>query len=507
MADGTNFEGIDHAKLRKMVDSADPTLVLSRGTQLQSAGRVLKELGAALKSHIGNVTWEGPAAESFKTWAGNLQQSAALLGDYSTTAGDAMHQAGEALSTAKSAVPEPPHTEIATVAKRNSQTVYLSPSVQLAVGQSVDDYMKTVNKGWVTGTEAAQAQTKVQKEHQEAVLQMEKLAQAYDAATTKLAGLGDVALPGTPGPTNQNDSSGASRGGGGGGGGGYGGALRSPRTSGGNSDGSYRPSSGNYGGGSVTLRSPGAGSREPSVPGHTEAIPPHGGGQVSPPPVDPGSSTSPSVPSDPIHRPGTGLDSLPTVPALPGQTGPLGPGGGGNVPPDVPSGTPGYPGGPSGTAGYPGFPGGGPVTGFPTGGGGGSIPAKGGGGGSISGKGGGSIPARTVPFGGGSVPGKSSGAQGLPSGTVFGARDAQAGRAGVAGGQGGVHPGMGGGHGVGGSGGSSRGRGLTSTGGGTVGGRKGPAAGGEFTPGGTGLRNRAVAAESPRAKPAPGRTA
>ncbi|MFJ2866974.1 WXG100 family type VII secretion target [Kitasatospora sp. NPDC087314] len=504
MAGGTNFEGIEHPELKKMVQSTDPAKVLSRGTQLQSAGRVLKELGAALKSHIGNVTWEGPAAESFKTWAGNLQQSAALLGDYSAAAGDAMHQAGEALSTAKAAVPEPPHTDIATVNARQFQgppnpaavTKANNFSIEGGSTANIDSIMKKqYNSNWVSEADAQAAALRIYTAHQEAIHQMEKLGQAYEAATTKLAGLGDVMLPGTPDAVKSRDdvsdySPGAS-------GGGYGGSPRSPRTGGGSTSGSYSPSGGNYGGGSVSPRNPGSGPQGPIGPGHTDPIPPRSGGQVLPTPVDPGSSTPSSVPSDPINRPGTGLDSLPTVPTLPSQTGPFGPSGGGSFPTESPGGTPGYPGGPGGPAGTPGssgFPGGGRVTGFPAGGSG-SIPAKSGGG-SIPGKGGGSIPARTVPFGGGPVAGKSGGTPGLPSGTVFGAREAQAGRAGTAGGTGGMngmHPGMGG-HGAGGSGGSSRGRGLTSTGGGTVGGRKGPATGGEFTPGGTGLRNRAAAA-------------
>ncbi len=52
---------------------------------------------------------------------------------------------------------------------------------------------------------------------------------------------------------------------------------------------------------------------------------------------------------------------------------------------------------------------------------------------------------------------------------------------------------QGGGHG-GGTVGGARGRGYSSTGGGVVGGAKGPVAAGEFTPGGSGLRNRAAAA-------------
>ncbi|MFF1790716.1 WXG100 family type VII secretion target [Kitasatospora sp. NPDC058243] len=501
MADGTNFEGVGHAQLKKMVQSTDPTTVLSRGTQLKSAGRVLKELGAALKSHIGNVSWEGPAAESFKTWAGNLQQSAALLGDYSTTAGDAMHQAGEALGTAKVAVPDVPHDDVDIVKARSTQGVPNQMALTSAnftptgpTTATVDAMMKKQNCSWVTETEAVAASQRVYKAHQEAIHQMEKLGQAYEAATTKLAGLGDVALPGTPDTGNRDGKSNYS--GDGGYNGSYGGTVRNARTSTSAAGGSYRPSGSSYSGGSVAIHNPRSDLQAPSEPGHGDPIPSRNGGQVPPTPVDPGSSTPPSVPSEPVHRPGTGLDSLPTVPTLPGQTGPLGPSGGGSLPPDGPSGIPGYPGGPGGTPGYPGGPGGSPVTGFPAGAGGGSIPAKGGGG-SASGKGGGSIPARTAPFGGGSVPGKSGGSPGLPSGTVFGAREAQAGRAGAAGsagGVGGMHPGMGGGSGAVGSGGSSRGRGLTSTGGGAVGGRKGPAAGGEFTPGGTGLRNRAAAA-------------
>ncbi|WP_030235563.1 WXG100 family type VII secretion target [Streptomyces sp. NRRL S-350] len=496
MSGGTNFESIDHAHLRKMVDSTDPATVLSRGTQLQAAGQVLKELSTALKAHVGGVTWEGPAAENFKTWATNLQQSAQIISDHATTAGNAMHQAGEALSTAKSAVPEPPQTEIDAVAKRNSQTVYMPSSVQLAVGQTVDDYMASVNKNWVTATQAAQAQATVEKEHQEAVLQMEKLAQAYGAATTTLNGIpSDVVLPGTPDERGNKGGSDEYTGSGGSGGG-YGGSVRSPRSSGGSVGGGYNPSGG--GGGSVTPSNPGSGSTGSSGPGHTTPTPPHGGGQVPPSPQDPGTSVPPSHPSDPVNRPGTGLDSVPTLPT---QTSPSGPGGG-PLPTDGPITVPVHPSGPNGPGGGPGFPGG-PVPGFPGGPGGGSAQTKGGG--SLQAKGGGSeyllgkggsVNART-PFGG-QTPGK-NGTPGLPTGTVFGGREAGPGGGRVGGPNGmGMQPGMGGhgGGGVVGSGGGSRGRGLASTPGGAVGGRKGPTAGGEFTPGGTGLRNRAAAAEA-----------
>ncbi|MGA5818478.1 hypothetical protein ACPC54_11540 [Kitasatospora sp. NPDC094028] len=492
MTGTTDFTQYSHATLRGLVDGAKSSQdLLTRAGKLQEAGRVLADLSTALQGHLGSVQWEGPAAEGFKTWVGNLYKSAAIISQHSTTAGNAMTQAGEALSTAKTAVPLLPGAAIDTVDKRRKQAVMIPPNVEskLAVGGTIDGYMKGINKDWVTEDEAKQAQVTIDKEKQEAVLQLEKLAQAYSAATTTLNGIDTtVVLPGSPGSDVDKGSS-SEYTGGGGSGGYYGGSHRSPRASGGSTGGSYSQPVANYFDGSSLPRHPGTGSNSYD-PVRTEPISTHGGGQLPPTPQDPGSSL-PSYPSDPINRPGTGLDSLPPTPTLPTQTFPTGPApsGGPNMNPGYPSGPVGNPSGPNGL----------PMTGIPGGIPGGSVPARGG---SVPGRAG-SIPPRTTPFGAGPTPGKAAN-PGLPTGPVVGGREVPAGgRTGNPSGMGGMHPGMGG-HGVGGSGGSSgsRGRGLTSTSGGTVGGRKGPAAGGEFTPGGTGLRNRAGAgAGEGRARP------
>ncbi|MEU1419478.1 WXG100 family type VII secretion target [Kitasatospora sp. NPDC005751] len=486
MAGGTDFEGKKHEELKAMVAGTDPGKVLSRGTQLQAAGKVLKELSQALKAHVDQISWEGPAAESFKTWAGNFHKSAALIGDYSTGAGDAMHQAGEALSTAKTAVPDVPKAEVETVNKHNSQPCpTITPLLEIkygGVGSSADQIMKKVDSNWVTATEAAAAKKKVDQEHQEAINQMVKLGQAYEAATTKLNSLELPPLPGTPGQGGDRDSSSDYVPGGGGGGTGSSHYAPNPN-GGGGGGGSYSPPPGGGGGGSVTPRPP---APVPTGPGHIDPVPPRPGPTPVPLPGDPGIPGPTPDPSSPvIHRPGTGIDSVPTLPTSP--TGPVAPTGPGGFPPNGPGGTHGLPVGPGGQPG-------GPLPFNPFGPGGGSLPPKG------------SSPTiptsgRTNPFGGGggSVPPKGT-PSGLPGGgQPFGSREAQGGSGrsaagnGMGGSGGGTHPGMGGGHGGGASGGSSRGRGLTSTTGGTVGGTKGPAAGGAFTPGGTGLRSRAGA--------------
>ncbi|MEV6977806.1 hypothetical protein [Kitasatospora sp. NPDC093806] len=501
MAGGTNFEGVDHTGLRNMVKGSDPSTVLSRGTQLQAAGRILKDLSVALKAHVAQISWEGPAAESFKTWAGNLHQSAALLGDYSKSAGDAMHQAGEALSTAKAAVPEVPNDDVKTVNGRKMQgapnpmaLTRANLTIDGGSTANIDSIMKrNYNSNWISEADAQAAAHRVYLAHQEAIHQMEKLGQAYDAATTTLNALGTVALPGTPESGSRDGSSDYSKGDGYVGG--VGGVPRSPRSGGSYSGGggSTRPAGGGSGGGggSVVPRPSGVGPQGPGSSGGGAQYPSRGGSV--PAPHDPGGSGSVTpLPTHPVDRPGTGLDSLPTVPTLPGQTVPVGPNGGGPVP-YTPGGGPGVPGTPGGGSGP--FLGGGPI---PFGGtgplAGGSLPLRGGGEGSVP-------LNRAGTFGGGGQPAKSAGPGPTGGGPVFGAREAQ-GRSGAGGavgggfgGAGGINPGMGG-HGGGGGGGTvgSRGRGFSSTGGGVVGGAKGPVAGGEFTPGGSGLRNRAAAA-------------
>ncbi|KOV27150.1 hypothetical protein ADK60_20220 [Streptomyces sp. XY431] len=490
MAGGTNFEGIQHVQLKSMVAGSDPSRVTGRGNQLKAAGRVLDELSKALAAHVTQIQWEGPAAENFKSWAGDLHKSASMISEYSKGAGDAMVQAGEALSTAKTGVPEVPTKDIDTV-KRHSTQPCLKPSPLSIAGfgnpsVSTDAIMKKEDPTWVSSMEASAAQKRVDTAHQEAIHQMEKLGQAYEAATTKLNSLTMPELPGAGGDKGGVGSSEDVWVGGGGGRTGSGGSGRTSRAGTGPGPSGYSPPSGGdrSGGGSVTPRPPVLVTPGPTPPGNV--TPPPRRGTPAPLPVDP---TAPGpVPTGPTHpgdRPGTGLDSLPTVPTLPGPTGPVGPGGG-PVPVHPQGGGPGYPVTPGG--GPVGFPGGGPIP-F-----GGTGPFTGGTGSLKSG--GGPVPPSRTGTVGGNLPTKNGGPGANNGGTVFGAREAQ-GRSGGSGGGGFGGPGggmhQGGGHG-GGAVGGSRGRGYSSTGGGVVGGVKGPVVAGEFTPGGSGLRNRAAAA-------------
>lgn len=460
MAGGTNFEGIDHARLKAMVANSDPGKVLDRAGKLRAAGRLLEELGKALSVHLGQIEWEGAAAEGFKKWATDLNKSAVSIGEYSRQVGETMSQAGEVLSSVKAGMPTVPTSDIAAVDKHAKQPAAVKQAGGVAGfvfgfggGEAAADKIaNAVNGDWVTDSEAKAAQKRVYAAHQEAIHQLEKLGQAYVAATTKLNSLQEPQLPAPPGSGPGSQFEGEEVPIGGGGPSGSGGSIRNPRGGGGDLD-TYTPPKGR-----------GDDDRGGSVPPPPRTPLPEGPGAnpvpTRPTPQLPGEPPITTMPWPGTMPPGTNLNSLPPTvvdPVLPptnagpGGQPPFGPGGPGPLTPSVPGG----PGGP------------GPF-----------VPG----------------PLPTMTGGGQTNPvknGPNSNAQNR-GGPVFGSKEAgqSTGRATNTGmGMGGMHPGMGMGGGTTGAG--ARGRGLTSTGGGVVGGRKGPAAGGEFTPGGSGLRRNA----------------
>ncbi|WP_329497524.1 WXG100 family type VII secretion target [Kitasatospora herbaricolor] len=494
MAGGTNFESIDHAKLKAMIANSDPAKVSERGNQISSAAKALEEISKVLAAHLGQLDWEGAAADAFKAFATKVHRTAGEISEASRVTGQVVEQVGQALASAKHGIPDVPKTDIAAVSKHKEQPTGLVKGAGAAAGglfgpvgslfgaTAADKAANMVDSDWVTDAEAQAAQKRVVAAHQEAIHEMEKLAQTYQMAATQLNAL---SMPPTPQPPPGGDKGGSENvtidPGGGGSGTGTGSGSGSGKGSGSGGGGSIPGGGGSGGGGGGG----GGGGWVPGTP--PRPTPP---GHIDPTPVPlPGDRPPGTLPW--INDPGTDLNSIPGPPRTgqPGGTIPVSPlpggGGGGTIP-----------GGGTGT-----IPGGGAgwvPGGIPGGGGGGFIPGKGGAGGG-GGKlgGGGSIPGRggsgTVGAGGaGGTVGRGGTGAGSTGGNVFGAKEAQAGRAGTPGGMGGMGGGMGGAGGGGSAGG--RGRGLTSTAGGTVGGRKGPGAGGEFTPGGSGLRNRAGAA-------------
>ncbi|MEV7121371.1 WXG100 family type VII secretion target [Kitasatospora griseola] len=459
--DGGEIGGASHEQLVAMVQHTDPIAVMQVAQRLLQASQKMDEVSEELHAHMSGLDWEGTAADSFKTWGGQVSKSTMDLASYSRNAGTYMASAGETLAAVKSGMPPVPHDDIAAVSRYEGQPNdavstggailgSMIPGVGAGIGSwGANKIADAVDSDWVTPAEAKAAQQRVAQAHNEAIQQMNKLAQAYEQSTTQLNSVQPPVFPPLPGDKfNRDDSVDVSVG-----------------------DGNGKTGRKPGDGGPVIWEPPGP--PKPPKPQPPEPptpvpppiprppLPPEPPGPVPPPTPHPPLPPHPPVPvppPTPIQDPTTRIDHTPTQ-SPPDPTLPVTGGGGG--------------GGGTGGGGY---------------GGGGGLGGSGGGGGyqggPISGGGG---------YSGGSAgAGRTGGTAATPTGTGQAGQAGQAGRAGASGMGGGMPHGGGAGAGGarGGAGGGARGSGLVNRAGGTVGGRRGPAAGGEFTPGGTGLRAR-----------------
>lgn len=437
----TNFEGYTHEQLLAMIASIDPETVKTRATQLADAATAIKEIGESLKKHQVKG-WEGEAAQSFQEWVSRAGSATLRLGKYSEDGGTWMTRAAQTMIEVKANTPKYDTTAASNL--EAAQKYHNDPDAQ-KVGQT--------------------AHSKLSSDHQQAIQQLTKLAQSYEASTTQLNRAEVPTFPPPPGafdPGGVNDIS------------------YVDRSSGGSTGGAGAGSP------SYVTSAPGGGvpSNEPGrVPGHQPSP-----GSALPPTAPP----SPVLPDRDVSVDLNHVATLPdrTLPPTTGMpaTGPVGPGGGtvNPVGPVLPLTLP-------PTAGLK-VPGGGPLPSL--------RPPSGLGGSKVVG-----LPPRDTGIMGGRQISPGTPGGGIPRGTVIGGEGTHPVGRGMGGSMGG---GLGGPHGP--SGGSSVGRRLAMEPGGVVGGRQSagsgrPVTGGQpFTQGGSGLvRNGGATGHAGAGAHAPGK--
>lgn len=432
----TNFESHTHQQLLAMLQSANAETLKARGDQLTDAAAIIKEIGESLKDH--RVTgWEGESATAFQDWVSRTGNATLRLSDYSAAGGKQMTQASQVVIEVKANMPT--YDSSAAANLKAAREFHNDPDSQ-QIGQ--------------------QANSKLSGDHQQAVQQMTKLAQGYEASATGMEMAEVPTFPPPPAtfvPKDVATEGELARSGGGTPGAiGGGGSSVAPTSVG--------PSGSSHDSGSVPGSQPSQGDSGPT----------------------PTSPTPAPVPVPPDRNVGTGLDTvgpapittLPPAPGVPGGPGPVGPGGSG---PGV------IPGGFVPPLTLP--PGGGvqkPIGGIGPGGfGPGGIGGKGGGVGAVAG-----LPPRDSGISGGRPVAPSGPSASIPRGTVIGGEGSQAAGRGMGMGSG---MGAGGGGAHGGVGSSMAGRRLATEPGGVVGGRqsgvggRSTAGGQSFTQGGSGL--------------------
>lgn len=189
---GTDFEGYTLEQLQAMIAGANPSALGIYADKLHGTAQRIQTATDGLTKCIQALSgaWEGPAAESFRTWAGGVTAAAAGLGDYVSAAGTHVNHVGQQIFVAKMRMPRVPPTVLATA---NQGPVAIVSAATNPPAGGVDP---------IKAHEEAKAQ--VDAAHREAVTQMRTLASTYRVAAADLKALPAPEFP--PPPANFDPS-------------------------------------------------------------------------------------------------------------------------------------------------------------------------------------------------------------------------------------------------------------------------------------------------------------
>ncbi|GCD96366.1 hypothetical protein EHYA_04051 [Embleya hyalina] len=189
---GTDFEGYTLEQLQAMIAGANPSALGVYADKLHGTAQRIQTATDGLTKCIQALSgaWEGPAAESFRTWAGGVTAAAAGLGDYVSAAGTHVNHVGQQIFVAKMRMPQVPPTVLATA--NQGPVAVVSAATNPPPGGA--DPIKAHQE----------AKAQVDAAHQEAVTQMRTLASTYRVAAADLKALPAPEFP--PPPTNFDPS-------------------------------------------------------------------------------------------------------------------------------------------------------------------------------------------------------------------------------------------------------------------------------------------------------------
>lgn len=155
----TSFEGYDLNAMIDIVESANPETMESAATALVDARDAINDAANELSRNLGNVDWEGEAHTAFYTWGMNLTTTALALATYTDEVGTQVLAASSGLASVRKSMP---------------------PRDSRLVPKKVDD-IPTPQR--VEGNEEYTAAVKAEKDRQEAINQMYRLASFYTVSS------------------------------------------------------------------------------------------------------------------------------------------------------------------------------------------------------------------------------------------------------------------------------------------------------------------------------------
>ncbi|MFD8012915.1 hypothetical protein [Streptomyces sp. NPDC058955] len=160
----TSFEGARLNDMLDLLDSANPSDLEQAGEALEAATKSLNAAAKELNTFIGSVEWKGEAAVEFQRYGSEVVTYAWDIGKVANAAGSQMKVASTGLTSVRNA--KPPRD---TRADQKKPTEFS----ELEKTEKKEEYQKAVQ---------------VEKDRQEAINQMNRLASFYAVSKSTLAG-------------------------------------------------------------------------------------------------------------------------------------------------------------------------------------------------------------------------------------------------------------------------------------------------------------------------------
>ncbi|MFC9031847.1 hypothetical protein [Streptomyces arboris] len=160
----TSFEGHDLNAIIDLVENANPADMENAGKALWEARDAIRSASKELSDHINRVDWQGESGEAFRKWGLSLATHAEKLGDFADAAGTQITVAGTGLASVRNSMP---------------------PRDRRMIQTDVDDILFPARTE--TNPQYAAALT-VEKNRQEAINQINRLASYYAVSEEVLAG-------------------------------------------------------------------------------------------------------------------------------------------------------------------------------------------------------------------------------------------------------------------------------------------------------------------------------
>ncbi|MDL5204134.1 hypothetical protein [Streptomyces sp. ALI-76-A] len=169
VADRTDFEksDLDLNALVDLVEQTNPEDLESSGKALWDARDAIKAAADELSGHIGTVPWVGESGDSFRTWGTALVENTNYLSEFAGAAGDQITAAAMGLASVRGSMPS-----------RDTDPNRKRP-------EQFSEAEKAANK------DEYAAAVRVEKDRQEAINQMNRLASYYAVSEEMLSALPD----------------------------------------------------------------------------------------------------------------------------------------------------------------------------------------------------------------------------------------------------------------------------------------------------------------------------